>query len=210
MTEPRPARVIEVFADVGCPFTHVGLRRFVERRRELGRTDVGLWVRSWPLELVNGVPLDPAFIAEEIDEIRRQVAPDLFAGFTPAAFPASGLAPMGLAAAGYAVDVATGEAVSLELRDLLFEHGVDIASPAVLADVAARHGVDWDGDVRSVHADHAEGVARGVVGSPHFFTGDEGFFCPALEVSRDGEGHLRITTDPEGFAAFLDACLAPR
>ena len=29
--------VIEVFADVTCPFTHVGLRRFVERRGELGR-----------------------------------------------------------------------------------------------------------------------------------------------------------------------------
>ena len=50
---------LEVFADVCCPFTHVGLRRIVRRRAELGRDDVVLVVRAWPLELVNGVPLDP-------------------------------------------------------------------------------------------------------------------------------------------------------
>jgi 2-hydroxychromene-2-carboxylate isomerase len=208
VAEPQPSRVIEVFADVGCPFTHVGLLRFVERRRELARDDVGLRVRSWPLEVVNGAPLDPVFIAEEIDEIRRQVAPDLFSGFTPDAFPASTMPPMGLAAAAYTVDVPTGEAVSLELRRLLFEEGVDVGRPDVLSEVGARFGVDWDGGLDAVLADHAEGVARGVIGSPHFFAAGEGFFCPALDVSRDAEGHLRITADPTGFAAFLDACLA--
>ena len=58
--------VIEVFADVACPFAHVGLRRFAERRDELGRTDVALRVRSWPLEVVNGHPLDARLVAEEI------------------------------------------------------------------------------------------------------------------------------------------------
>ena len=67
--------VIEVFADVACPFTHVGLRRFADRRAELGRHDVTLRVRAWPLEVVNGQPLDPRFIAEEIEDIRQQVAP---------------------------------------------------------------------------------------------------------------------------------------
>ena len=55
---------VEVFADVLCPFTHVGLPRFVDRRRALGRADVTLQVRAWPLEIVNGQPLDPPFIAE--------------------------------------------------------------------------------------------------------------------------------------------------
>ena len=86
-----PATVIEVFADVGCPFTHVGLRRMVDRRDELGRTDVVLRVRAWPLEHVNHTPLDPAFIAEEVAAIRVQVAPDLFTGFVPGAFPATSL-----------------------------------------------------------------------------------------------------------------------
>ena len=68
------AGVVEVYADVCCPFTHVGLVRFVQAREERGGGPV-LHVRSWPLELVNGRPLDPAFIAEEVEEIRQQVAP---------------------------------------------------------------------------------------------------------------------------------------
>jgi 2-hydroxychromene-2-carboxylate isomerase len=117
---------------------------------------------------------------------------------------------MALAAIAYQASPRAGEAVSLELRDLLFEQGVDVASGEVLADVAGRHGLALApgalDDRSKVEADHAEGVARGVVGSPHFFTPAGGFFCPALDVRRDGQGHLRIHADPEGFEAFLDAC----
>ena len=136
--------VIEVFADVACPFTHVGLRRFVDRRAELGRDDVTLRVRAWPLEIVNGQPLDPQFIAEEIDDIRQQVAPALFQGFTEAAFPVSSLPALTLAAAAYDENLATGERVSLALRDLLFEQGIDIADTAVLARLGIEHDVSVD------------------------------------------------------------------
>jgi hypothetical protein len=98
--------VIEVFADVACPFTHVGLRRFVDRRAELGRHDVS----------------------------------------------------------------------------------VDLT------------------DSRRVLEDHAEGLARGVVGSPHFFTPAGGFFCPSLDVHRDAGGHLRITADTASFDRFVATC----
>ena len=47
-------RTIEVFADVLCPFTHVGLRAVAEQRARAGRDDVVIRVRAWPLELVNG------------------------------------------------------------------------------------------------------------------------------------------------------------
>ena len=201
---------IEVFADVACPFTHVGLRRFVERRAERGDPEpVYLRVRSWPLEVVNGQPLDPDFIAEEVDEIREQVADDLFTGFSRDAFPATSMPALALAAVAYDLDVATGEAVSLELRDLLFEQRRDIADPAVLAGVAERHGVAFDPadpPVDRVLADHTEGVGRGVQGSPHFFTPAGAFFCPSLDISRDAQGHLRITADTAGFAQFLDSC----
>lgn len=202
-----PTTRIEVFADVLCPFTHVGLQRFVEHRKAIGRPDVGLWVRSWPLEVVNARPLDAGFIAEEIDEIRAQVAPDLFGGFEPAAFPSSSLPALALARAGYRRSPAVGEAVSLELRSLVFEAGEDVGDPVVLDRVAAEHGLSPDADdARGVLADHEEGVRRGVVGSPHFFTADGSFFCPALEVGRDSAGHLRITADPEGFESFLARC----
>lgn len=204
-----PSTFIEVFADVACPFTHVGLRRFVERRDELGRRDVGLRVRAWPLEIVNGEPLDPHFIAEEVETIRRQAAPSLFAGFREETFPATSVPAMALAAAAYRQDPATGEAVSLALRDLLFERGIDIADAEVLEGLAAEHGIAADSvDPGDVAADHAEGVERGVIGSPHFFTPAGGFFCPSLDVSRDARGNLQVLPDPTAFEAFVDACLS--
>ena len=63
-------KTIEVFADISCPFTHVGLRRLVEERARLGRDDVVLHVRAWPLELVNGAPITGDFVGTEIDALR--------------------------------------------------------------------------------------------------------------------------------------------
>ena len=199
--------VIEVFADVACPFTHVGLRRLVEQRAARGRDDVHLLVRAWPLEVVNGKPLDPAFIAEEVVDIRVQVAPDLFTGFRQEAFPATSMPALALTSAAYRSELATGERVALRLRELLFEDGVDIADPSVIAEVAAEHGVagSFD-DIAAVLADHDEGVARGVIGSPHFFTGEHGFFCPSLNVSRDAEGALHVEVDSTAFEAFVATC----
>lgn len=201
--------VIEVFADVACPFTHVGLLQFVDRRRQLGRDDVVLHVRSWPLEIVNGRPLDPHFIAEEIDDIREQIEHPTFADFSEETFPATSMPAMTLAAHAYDRDLATGERISLALRDLLFEQGVDVADVDVLLRVADEHGVvvgrDELADTARVGTDHAEGVRRHVIGSPHFFTPGGSFFCPSLDVGRDASGHLRITAD-RGFDAFVAAC----
>ena len=200
-------RTIEVFADVTCPFTHVGLRRFVERRESLGRDDVVLRVRAWPLEVVNGSTMDPDFIGEEIDLLRSSVAGDLFGGFTTSAFPGTSMPALAVAAAAYRHDLVTGEAVSLLLRDLLWEKGRDIGSPAVLAEVTDRFSLQVrDIDVEAVYDDHREGVARGVVGSPHFFTPADSYFCPGLDISRNAEGHLVIAPAGLEVEAFLSAC----
>lgn len=216
MTGDQPL-VIEVFADVGCPFAHLGLLAVVDQCRQRGRHDVVLRVRSWPLELVNGKPLDAGFIAEEVDEIRPQVAPDRFARFTAGSFPGSTLPAMELSAAAYAVDDRTGQAVALAVRDALFEQGRNVGDPGVLASIAAEHGVAWPPDpgrspspAQQVRDDWDEGVRRGVVGSPHFFTSDGGYFCPALDVSRDADGHLRVTADRDVFTSFVDGLLGPR
>jgi predicted DsbA family dithiol-disulfide isomerase len=196
-----------VFADVACPFTHVGLRRFVEVRDRLGRPDVRLRLRAWPLEVVNGEPLDPAFVHEEIDALRERVAPELFVGFDEAAFPATSLPALALASAASRRDRATGEAVSLELRDLLFERGRDVADPEVLGTVSERFGVvAAPRDRAEVLADHREGVARGVVGSPYFFTPGGSFFCPTLDISHGADGELRVGFDADGFDRFVLAC----
>ncbi len=194
--------VIEVFADVRCPFTHVGLRRLVERREELG-ADVLLRIRAWPLELVNDAPLDPGLVAKEIEALQTQVAGDLFRGFDRSRFPASSLPALGLAAAAYRQDLAVGERVSLLLRDVLFEQGRDIAQPDVLAALAADAGVSAAvGLPDVVVADWHEGRDRGVIGSPHFFVGDRGYFCPMLEI-RHEDGRFAISRRDR----FLDELL---
>ncbi|MCC5953210.1 MAG: DsbA family protein [Acidimicrobiia bacterium] len=204
-------RTIEVFAELGCPFTHLGLLRFVERRQTEGHSGVHLHVRAWPLEVVNGRALDPAFIAEEIAEVCEQMETDAFDGFDPAHFPATSLPAMTLEALAYDAGPAVGEQVSLELRDLVFRRSGDVTDPATLAAVADRHGIEVTpgalDDHRRLHADHAEGERRGVIGSPHFFTPAGGFFCPSLEVGRDDQGHLHVHADPEGFDRFVDSCL---
>lgn len=201
--------VLEVFADIGCPFAYVGLRRLIARREELGRPDVQLRVHAWPLELVNGKPLDPPFIAEEVEVLRDTVAPDLFTGFDEAAFPASSLPAFDLVQAAYAVDLATGERLSLAVRTALWEDGRDVADAAVLSEIAAAHGVTVDGAAAraGVLADWEHGRARGVRGSPEFFVGGEAYFCPVLDISRvDGELHVRI--DETAMPTFLAACFA--
>jgi predicted DsbA family dithiol-disulfide isomerase len=207
---------IEVFADVACPFTHVGLRRLVAERDARRRPDVVLRVRSWPLELVNGKPLDPDVVAQEVAALRGSVAPDLFAGFDPSGWPVSSLPALSLAAAALTVSPATGEAVALALRTELFEHGRDISDPAVLASIAEAHAMttaDLDAGLQGetgrarVVADWHEGEERGVVGSPHFFVGDTNVFCPTLTISHhDGRFDIEVSTTQ--FEAFMERCFA--
>ena len=199
--------LIEVYADIACPFTHIGLRRFVEQRHATGRDDLKVRVRPWPLEWVNGKPLEPLFIEEEVNEIRPQVAADLFTNFDAARFPSSSLAAHALVEAAYDSSLDVGEQISLELRDLLFEQGTDVSDPTVLAELGHRHGVTADADLTRVRDAYEHGVQRGVQGSPHFFIGDADFFCPGLRISRDDEDHLQVAPDHDAFDRFMAAAL---
>ncbi len=202
--------IIEVYADIWCPFAHVGLKAAAAERRRLGRQRVPLVVRAWPLELVNGHPLDAATTLEHIRDLREQVAPELFAGFKQETFPTTSIPALILAAAAYQMDVAIGESVSLALRDALFERGLDISSPAVLAEIALTHGLKTVDKIDSgaVISDWRTGQQRGVKGSPHFFCGANEAFCPALDIERDGAGHLVLNRRSEQLTSFLDSCFS--
>lgn len=198
---------IEVFADITCPFTHVGLRRLVAARdaRAPGRP---LLVWSWPLELVNAEPFRGPALAPKIAALRATVAPDLFARFDPANFPGSSLPALALVAAAYQRDTAAGERLSLAVRTALFEEGADIADPHVLDALATRCGLPGlVGDDQKVIDDWHRGQARGVLGSPHFYVDSGDFFCPALDIAH-GASDLSITFDADGFDAFLTAAFA--
>jgi 2-hydroxychromene-2-carboxylate isomerase len=202
------SRIIEVFADIWCPFAHVGLRRVVARRALIPRPEMVLGIRAWPLELVNGRPLDPDTTAHHVHDLRAQAAPDLFAHFDPDHFPTTTLPALACAHAAYRYGTTTGEAVSLALRDALFEQGLDISRPAVLADIAGAWGVAPYGEdaALGVLDDWHEGIKRGVQGSPHFFCGDRDAFCPSLDISREEGGHLEINPDLGALDDFLGGC----
>ena len=203
---------VEVFADVLCPFTHVGLRTLIDRRTERGLTEPRLRIRAWPLEVVNGTPLDPQHVAAEITALRASVRPDLFAGFSVDAFPGTSMAAFALtAAADRTGDPVLIEEVGIAVRNAVFEDGLDVGNPEVIDMIAARFGLvslDAGATSAAVHADWDEGRSRGVIGSPHFFTDDGGsWFCPGLRISRDDVGNF-VVAWKEGTEAFVDSVFA--
>ena len=205
-----PAPVIEVFADVWCPFTHVGLRAVDEQRIRTGRPDVAIWVRAWPLELVNGAPLDPEVTKEHAEDLREQVAPSLFRHLDVERFPHSTLDALALANRAYRTGLEVGERVSFALRDPLFEEGCDISERAALEQVAGECGIDMpdESDHADVIAEWHTGVQRGVLGSPHFFCGSADVFCPSLDITKDPERGVSIVRDASRLTEFLERCLA--
>jgi predicted DsbA family dithiol-disulfide isomerase len=200
---------IEVFADIWCPFTHVGLRAIAEQRSLHDRSDVVIIVRSWPLELVNGTPLSAAVTKEHVDHLREQVAPDLFRRFDPSRFPTSTLDALALAAAAYRDSSYLGERASFALRDALFENGLDVSDREVLGEIAGKLDLTLPDrlDHDQVIADWHEGQQRGVLGSPHFFCGGIDAFCPSLDITKDPDRGLSIARDATGLIQFVDDCL---
>ncbi|NTY63206.1 DsbA family protein [Mycolicibacterium sphagni] len=208
MTGNGKVSTVEVFADILCPFTHVGLRTLIDRRSERGLTEPRLRIRAWPLELINGSPLDRHHVGAEISALRASVRPDLFGGFSVDSFPKTSMTAYALAAAAdRAGDPVLVEEVGLALRNALFEEGLDIGRPDVIEPIAGRFGLEpLDEETTSVavQADWDEGRARGVVGSPHFFTEDGGdWFCPSLAISRDDVGNF-VVAWKQGTEAFVE------
>lgn len=203
--------IIEVFADVWCPFAYVGLRMIRDYRDAVGATDSYILVRSWPLELINNDPMEPEKAFNNCSALRNQVAPDAFAGINIDNFPVSTLDALTLIARAYEIDLSLGEAASFKVREALFEEGKNISDLSVLDGLANDLGI---GDFRdpshaSVHADWEEGKRRGVIGSPHFFHGTVGTFCPSLQMSKSPETGLTIHTDTSRLQEFLQQCFMP-
>jgi predicted DsbA family dithiol-disulfide isomerase len=202
----RVRKVVEVFADVGCPFTHAGLHRLNGYRQQQGKTEPILRVRAWPIELVNGTALDGPSLRPKIEALRADVAPDLFVGFDEDRFPATTLPAMAAEAAAYRQGLEVGERFSLAVRHALFEDGLDVSDEAVLRLICQSLGVSepTEADRSAVREDFAEGALRGVSGSPHFFTPEGDFFCPSLDITYGHNGY-EVSFDRAGFERFVTA-----
>ena len=202
-------RLIEVYADVVCPFTHVGLQRLVAAR-DARHPGLVIRVRAWPLEWVNAAPVEAETVAAEIAALRADVAPELFAGFDRAHFPATTIPALGLAAAAYRIDPHVGEATSLSLRRALFEEGRDLTDPAELRAIGLACGVEplaGPEAVAAVRLDWERGRARNVQGSPHFFVGDHDWFCPSLRIRHVGDA-FDVSVDAAALDEFYAIALA--
>ncbi len=197
-------QTVEVYADITCPFTHVGLKQVV-RHVDAMAEPAEVIVRAWPLEWVNGKPLDVDAVMVKAQALTDQLGVDDFSGLRADAWPTTTIPALNLAAAAYERDTATGLAVSLALRAALFERGEDIGDPDVLARIAAAHDLSAPDTTTSasVQADYDGGVARGVKGSPHFFLDSDDFFCPALDLGHDADGHLTARFDADQLATFF-------
>ena len=199
---------IEVFADIVCPFTHVSLRRLVEARRAR-HACAAVRVRAWPLEWINGEPIDRTLAAREIEALQASVAPELFTAFDTAPLPLTSIPAFGLVAAAYLLDDRVGEAVSLAIRDALFERGLDVSDEDVLRGLGAEFGVeplDRRAAESVTRVDRGRGAARGVQGSPHFFVGERGWFCPSLAIRHEHD-RFDISLAPDSMQEFYAAAL---
>ncbi len=199
---------IEVFADITCPFTHVGLKRVVDQLGSLG-ADVDVIVRAWPLEWVNGEMFEVEAVITKIGVLRDQLGVDDFAGFDPTRWPSTTIPALDLCAAAFRVGPEKGLRVALDVRAALFERGADISDPATLAEIARAHGLAAPSTGHcadpDVVGDWTEGKRRGVRGSPDFWVGETEFFCPALDLSHDDAGALVADFDPAGLSRFIEA-----
>ena len=196
---------VEVFADITCPFTHVGLKRVVEHVAEIDHP-VAVIVRAWPLEWVNGVGLDIDGVLAKAKALSEQLGIDDFSGLRADRWPATTLPALNLAADAYARDAETGLAVSLALRSALFENGLDVSDRDVLAQIAAAHALEISSEIEAnagVRADYDDGRARNVSGSPHFWVDEDDFFCPALDLGHDADDNLTARLDTVGLQQFF-------
>ena len=200
---------IEVYADISCPFAYVGLRRLLAERDARGsRTE--LRIRAWPLEWVNDRPHDADVAAAAIAALRGSVAPHLFTGFDPATYPRTTIAALGLVDVAYRAGAGVGEGVSMYVCDAVFEHGRPIADDVVLQAIGREVGIDVPEPALAdalVRADWERGRARHVQGSPHFFLGDRGWFCPSLRIRHDEAG-FDVSVDTTALAEFLAVAFA--
>jgi predicted DsbA family dithiol-disulfide isomerase len=197
-------QTVEVYADITCPFTHVGLKRVVQHVNDMSQP-AEVIVRAWPLEWVNGTTLDVDAVLVKAKALTDQLGVDDFSGLRADAWPATTIPALNLAASAYERDAATGLAVSLELRAALFERGEDVGDLGVLQRIATAHDLAAPADepVAAVQREYDGGRERGVKGSPHFFVDSDDFFCPALDLGHDADGQLTARFDADMLADFF-------
>ena len=113
------------------------------------------------------------------------------------------------AAAARTGDPVLVEEVGMALRDAVFERGLDVGRPEVVAPIAARFDLEPLDAAATSRPFSPTGTRAAPAGDrlPHFFTPEgESRFCPVLDISRDDVGNFVIAWK-QGTEAFVDSLL---
>ena len=182
-------RVIELFFDVGSPYTYLAVTQVEQLER-----NTGVAVRLRPF-LLGGVfkatgNTPPAGLAARARWMREDLA--LWAAHYGVPFRMSSHFPLSTLTTQRALAAAELEggqpalrALTLPLFRAYWVDDRDVSSPDVIAEVASAAGLDGAGLVARASQDDAkqllrastdEAVARGAFGSPSFFVGDQLYF----------------------------------
>ncbi|MDQ3033095.1 MAG: 2-hydroxychromene-2-carboxylate isomerase [Myxococcota bacterium] len=182
-------RTIELFYDVGSPYTYLAMTQVESLEARLGAT-----VRLRPF-LLGGVfkatgNAPPAQVAAKArwmgDDLERWAAHYGVPYELASRFPLNTLSTQrALAAADLEGGQAALRALTMPLFRALWVDDRDVSAPEVIADVASAAGLDGASLIARASQDDAkqhlrvtteEAIARGAFGSPSFFVGDQLFF----------------------------------
>ena len=192
-------RTIELFYDVGSPYTYLAVTQVEAMEARTGAT-----VRLRPF-LLGGVfkstgNSPPAQVAAKArwmrEDLERWAAHYGVPYRLSSRFPLNTLATQrALAAADLEGGQAALRALTMPLFRAYWVDDRDVSSPEVIAEVATAAGLDVAGLLARASQDDAkqhlrvtteEAIARGAFGSPSFFVGDALFFgndrIPLLEA----------------------------
>lgn len=176
---------IQVWSDLGCPWSHVVVWRLHDARRRLGLEErVTLDHHAFPLELFNSEPM-PRWHIDVEAPVAQQLAPR--AGWQPwsapdSTWPVTLLPPMEAVQAAKLQSLAASEALDRGLRRALYGESRCISLRHVILEVATEtDAVDVttlaealdDGRARAaLTADWAAARTDAVRGSAHVFAPD--------------------------------------
>ena len=191
---------IVVFADLGCPWAHVTVRRLWSARERANLGDrLRFDLRAFPLELVNERPTPFGPLQREIPPL-QEIEPD--AGWAlwtaePTTWPVTTLPAMEAVEAAKEQGLEASEHLDVELRRAFFGASRCISLRTVVLDVAAGCGrVNADALAEALDDGRArrsmlEGywtAADAVDGSPHVFLADgTEAHNPGIEFHWEGE-----------------------
>jgi 2-hydroxychromene-2-carboxylate isomerase len=181
--------VLELFWDVGSPYSYLAMTQVAGLRQRTGAT-----VRLRPF-LLGGVfkaagntmpasnPAKARYMLQDLARWRAHYGVPLRLPGVETPFPLTTIVPMRAAVA--ADQEGGGDPFAMALVDAYWVHGVDVSTPEAVAQVAEGVGLDADSLLSAAQTQEVkdalrkssdEAVARGAFGAPSIFVGDELFF----------------------------------